>query len=141
MAQIETYFTAKKLFECEALGDAMLANGLDKLAFKIYNQAQCHEKCILYLIQQNNLDAIVKYADRFPDYKPNYALIIQKGLGMGTGFNSDGIEKLKMFANSVIEKMDTTNQSNEIVAMAYSFKNFGYIKEGSFLLLEVIKRL
>jgi len=51
MAQIETYFAQKKLFECEGLGDALLANGLDKLAFKIYNQAQCHEKCILYLIQ------------------------------------------------------------------------------------------
>jgi len=62
MAQIESYFNNKKLFECEALGDALLANGLDKLAFKIYNQAQCHEKCILYLIQQNNLDAIVVYA-------------------------------------------------------------------------------
>jgi hypothetical protein len=86
----------------------MLASGLDKLAFRIYNQAQCHEKCILYLIQQNNLDAIVKYAERFPDYKPNYAIIIQKGLGMGTGFQADGIERLKIFSDSVIQKMNTT---------------------------------
>ncbi|CAL6082010.1 Clathrin_heavy chain [Hexamita inflata] len=138
---IETYLNNKKLFECEGLGDVLLQNGLDKLAFRIYNQAQCHEKCILYLIQQNNLDGIVKYAERFPQYHPDYALIIQKGLGMGTGFSADGIERLKMFADSIIAKLDTTAQAADIVGIATSFKNFGYVKEGTFLLLEVCKRL
>lgn len=50
MAAVETYLQNKKLYECEALGDVLLTNGLDKLAFRIYNQAGCHEKCILYLI-------------------------------------------------------------------------------------------
>jgi len=33
------------------------------------------------------------------------------------------------------------NQAQEIVGIAISFKNFGYTKEGTFLLLEVCKRL
>jgi hypothetical protein len=87
-----------------------MTNGLDKLAFGIYNRAQCHEKCIVYLITSNNLDGIVKYADRFPNYKPDYAAIIQKGLGMGAGMSPEGIEKLKLFADSIVQKMDTTSE-------------------------------
>lgn len=37
MAAVETYLQNKKLYECEALGDVLLTNGLDKLAFRIYN--------------------------------------------------------------------------------------------------------
>jgi len=44
----------------------------------------------------------VRYADKFPTYKPNYATIIQKGLGTGSGYTQEGIEKLKLFADSVI---------------------------------------
>lgn len=141
VAAVETYVQNKKLFECEALGDVLLQSGLDKLAFRIYNQSQCHEKCIFYLIQQNNLDAIIKYTDRFPDYKPDYAMIIQKGLGTGQGYSPEGIENLKQFANSIITKMDPTTQVDQICGIATSFQNFGYTKEATFLLLEVVKRL
>lgn len=116
-------------------------NGLDKLAFKIYNQSQCHEKCIFYLIQQNSLDMIIKYTERFPDYKPDYAQIIQKGLGTGQGYSAEGIENLKQFANNIIGKLDPAAQVDEICGIASAFKNFGYTKESTFLLLEVCKRL
>jgi hypothetical protein len=50
IAAVENYYNSKKLFECEGLGDELMKNGLDKLAFRVYNAAKCHEKCILYLI-------------------------------------------------------------------------------------------
>jgi len=34
-----------------------------------------------------------------------------------------------------------TNNVSEIIGIAISFKNFGYTKEGTYLLLEVCKRL
>ena len=46
-----------------------------------------------------------------------------------------------MFADSVIQKLNPTTQSQDIVNMALSFKNFGYVKEATFLMLEVCKRM
>jgi len=80
------------------------------------------------------------YTERFPDYVPDYPLIIQKGLGMGQGFSQEGIDHLRSFADSVIQKLDPTSQSSEIIGITESFKNFGYIKEASMLLLDVCKR-
>lgn len=59
---------------------------------------------------------------------------------MGTGFSAEGIERLKQFADSIIQKMDPINESQGIIGITESFKNFGYIKEATFLLLELCKR-
>lgn len=59
---------------------------------------------------------------------------------MGSGFSADGIERLKMFADSIIVKMDIVSQADGIFGVANSFKNFGYVKEATFLMLEVCKR-
>lgn len=68
-------------------------------------------------------------------------MVIQKGLGTGQGYSQEGIENLKQFANSIITKMDPTTQVDQICGVATSFQNFGYTKEATFLLLEVVKRL
>ncbi|KAH0577255.1 Clathrin heavy chain [Spironucleus salmonicida] len=140
IAAVEQLFAAGKLFACEALGDTLMQNGMDKLAFKVYNGAKCHEKCILYLITQNQLDSIVRYVERFPEYQPDYSVIINKGLQLGAGLTADGVERLRNFANTVIGKIEAEN-SAQIIEIAESFKTFGYIKEASYLLLEVIKKL
>lgn len=60
---------------------------------------------------------------------------------MGSGFSADGIERLKSFADSVIMKLDHISQAEEIISICVSFKNFGYVKEATYLLLEACKRL
>jgi len=51
ISAVETFLQKKQLYECEALGDVLMQNGLERLAFRIYNDARAHEKCIVYLIQ------------------------------------------------------------------------------------------
>lgn len=92
---VEQFYQKKQLFECEELGDALMQHGMDQLAMRIYNEAKAHEKVILYFITHNKLEQIIKYCEMFPDFKPDYATVIQKGLGMGSGFSADGIESLK----------------------------------------------
>ena len=85
------------------------------------------------------MDAIVKYAERFPDYVPNYAAIINKGLALGAGLSSDGVERLKQFALQIINQLETTS-FDQIYGVSESFRAYGYVKEATFLLLEICKR-
>lgn len=55
------------------------------LAFKMYNAAKSHDKCMLYLMKSGNIDGMAKYVERCPGYQADYAKIIATGLGMGIG--------------------------------------------------------
>lgn len=76
LQSIDTFYNQKQLFECEALGDVLLQNGMEQLALRIYNESKSHEKVILYFITHNKLEQIIKYCDMFPDFQPDYASVI-----------------------------------------------------------------
>lgn len=38
------------------------------LAFKMYNAAKSHDKCMLYLMKSGNIDGMAKYVERCPGY-------------------------------------------------------------------------
>lgn len=108
---IITYLQNGQLLECEQLGDQLMAfchqqaamgittyEELEKRAFGIYNKAGCHDKAILYLVEKNSLELILKYAQRNPEYVPDYPSIISRGLSENTD-----IESLTAFAKQIID--------------------------------------
>lgn len=96
------------------------------LAFKVYNAANIHNKCMMYLMKSGNIDGMTKYVQRFPDYHADYAEIIASGLSMGVGLAAEAIEKMKNFANSVIGAMNYQTDYQQIENICESFSKYGY---------------
>lgn len=139
-AAIETYLREKKFFDCEALGDLLAANKMDKPAFAVYAAAKAHEKVLVWLITHGQLSAIPQYAERNPDFHPDYATVISKGLAMGQGLSAEGVEALRQFADGIVAKNDATDSVDENLAIVNVFVTNGYVREATSLLLEVCKR-
>lgn len=142
ISTLESYIKEKRFFATEGLGDYLASVGLEQPSFTTYANAGCHEKAIAWLIAHNQYAIIPQYAQKFPEYTPDYPRIIGQALRQAEQ-KSDGtstIESIYQFSLSITQALDIAADGDKILDIADCFADIGRVNEATTILLEVCKR-